>query len=67
MSASRPGDPLAPDLVQPVIGYRLWRLGQDDALYSPYVEERWARLISTWRGSETEPTPAGRDAWAEPA
>jgi hypothetical protein len=44
MTAGRPGEMQAPDLVQPVIGYRLWRLG-DDALYSPYVEERWHRGV----------------------
>ena len=46
MTASRPGEVHAPDLVQPVIGYRLWRLG-DDGLFSPYVEERWERGVQT--------------------
>jgi hypothetical protein len=75
MSASRPGDPLAPDLVQPVIGYRLWHLG-DDALYSPYVEERWERgvhaaVCRAERADHAEPAPAhdcscGIHAWYEP-
>ena len=37
---------LAPDLVQPLIGYRLWRIG-DDGLWSAYVDERWRRGVHT--------------------
>jgi hypothetical protein len=75
MSADRPGESLAPDLVQPVIGYRLWRLG-DDALHSPYVEEKWERgvhvaVCRAERATHTEPAPAhdcscGLHAWYEP-
>jgi hypothetical protein len=75
MSAGRPGEMQAPDLVQPVIGYRLWRLG-DDALYSPYVEERWGRgvhaaVCRAERGDHAEAAPAhdcscGIHAWYEP-
>jgi hypothetical protein len=36
----------APDLIQPVVGYRLWRLGRD-GLWSPYVEDRWTRGVHT--------------------
>jgi hypothetical protein len=75
MSASRSGEMHAPDLVQPVIGYRLWRIG-DDALWSPYVEERWERGVHTAvcraeRADHAEPAPAhdcscGIHAWYEP-
>lgn len=75
MNADRAGEVLAPDLVQAVIGYRLWRLG-DDALYSPYVEERWDRglhaaVCRAERGEHVEPAPAhdcscGIHAWYEP-
>jgi hypothetical protein len=37
---------LAPDLIQPVVGYRLWRLGTD-GLWSPYVEDRWTQGVHT--------------------
>jgi hypothetical protein len=37
---------LAPDLIQPVVGYRLWRLGVD-GLWSPYVEDRWTPGVHT--------------------
>src|SRR3954452_18303963 len=75
MTDGRPAETRAPDLVQPVIGYRLWRLG-DDALYSPYVEERWGRGVHTAacraeRADHDEPAPAhdcscGLHAWYEP-
>ena len=75
MSVGRPGDPVVPDLIQPVIGYRLWRL-DDDALWSPYVEERWDRGVHTAvcradRADHPEPAPAhdcscGIHAWYEP-
>jgi hypothetical protein len=74
MSAG-PGEMVAPDLVNAVIGYRLWRLG-DDALWSPYVEERWDRgvhgaVCRADRAQHTEPAPAhdcscGIHAWYEP-
>ena len=69
------GETVAPDLVNPVIGYRLWRLG-DDALWSPYVEERWDRgvhaaVCRAERPSHAGPSPAhdcscGIHAWYEP-
>ena len=75
MSTDPPGAMNAPDLVEPVIGYRLWRLG-DGALWSPYVEERWERGVHTAvcraeRGEHLEPAPAhecscGIHAWYEP-
>src|SRR3954465_282735 len=75
MIDGRPAETRAPDLVQPVIGYRLWRLG-DDALFSPYVEERWGRGVHTAagraeRGDHADPAPAhdcscGIHAWYEP-
>jgi hypothetical protein len=75
MSADRPSDPVVPDLIQPVIGYRLWRL-DDDALWSPYVEERWERGVHTAvcradRADHPEAAPAhdcscGIHAWYEP-
>jgi hypothetical protein len=75
MSTDRPGDVLAPDLVQPVIGYRLWRLG-DEGLHSPYVDEEWRRGVHTAvcraeRRDHAEPAPAhdcscGIHAWYEP-
>jgi hypothetical protein len=75
MTAVPPSEMLAPDLVRPVIGYRLWRLGED-ALWSPYVEERWGRGVHTAvcraeRGAHAEPAPAhdcscGIHAWYEP-
>ncbi len=75
MTPDAAGGAFAPDLVQPVIGYRLWRLG-DDALYSPYVDERWARGVHTAscradRGAHHDAPPAhdctcGIHAWYEP-
>ena len=74
MSGDRPTGMVAPDLVQPVIGYRLWRLGED-TLWSPYVEERWDRGVHTAvcraeRGDHAEAAPAhdcscGIHAWYE--
>jgi len=32
----------APDLIHPVVGFRLWRL-EEGALWSPYFRERWSR------------------------
>jgi hypothetical protein len=69
------GEMVAPDLVNAVIGYRLWRLG-DDALWSPYVEERWDRGVHAAvcrddRAHHPGPAPAhdcscGIHAWYEP-
>jgi hypothetical protein len=38
----------APDLIHPVVGFRLWRL-EDGALWSPYAGERWSRGCQTAR------------------
>jgi hypothetical protein len=38
----------APDLVEPVIGYRHWRI-ERDALWSPFSRYRWARGVNTAR------------------
>jgi hypothetical protein len=38
----------APDLVEPVIGYRQWRI-EDEALWSPFSNYRWTRGVNTAR------------------
>jgi hypothetical protein len=43
----------APDLVEPLIGYRQWRI-DDGALWSPFAAYRWVRGVNTAR--------CGRDA-----
>jgi hypothetical protein len=75
MNGGWPGEMPAPDLVNPVIGYRLWRLG-DESLWSPYVEERWLRgvhvaVCRAERSGHAGPAPAhdcscGIHAWYEP-
>jgi len=75
MTAEPFGATVAPDLVRAVIGYRLWRL-DDDALWSPYVDERWDRGVHTAvcqseRDAHPEPAPGhdctcGVHAWYEP-
>jgi hypothetical protein len=64
----------APDLVEPVIGYRQWRL-HDDALWSPFVDYRWCRGTNTARctvgAGHPEPAPGhgcrcGIYAWYRP-
>jgi hypothetical protein len=64
----------APDLVEPVIGYRQWRL-DDGALWSPFAEYRWQRGVNTARctvgGGHPEPPPGhacacGIYAWYRP-
>jgi hypothetical protein len=53
----------APDLIQPVIGFRLWRL-DEGALWSLYADERWGRGRQTARclapdgPQHTGPSPA---------
>jgi hypothetical protein len=63
-----------PDLIEPVIGYRQWRL-HDGALWSPYFEMRWRRGVNTAHcaapGSHPEGAPAhacscGLHAWYRP-
>ena len=41
MIGSRDREVCAPDLIEPVIGYRAWRL-RDGELFSPYVEVAWS-------------------------
>jgi hypothetical protein len=75
MTEIAPAAAIAPDLVRPVIGYRLWRLA-DDGLWSPYVEERWDRGVHAAvcradRAHHAGPAPAhdcscGIHAWYEP-
>jgi hypothetical protein len=66
----------APDLVHPVIGFRLWRI-DDAGLRSLYHDERWSRGRHTARcaagrlAEHDEPSPAhsctcGIYAWYEP-
>jgi hypothetical protein len=66
----------APDLVHPVIGFRLWRI-DDAGLRSLYHDERWSRGRQTARcaagrlAEHDEPSPAhtctcGLYAWYEP-
>jgi hypothetical protein len=66
----------APDLVHPVIGFRLWRV-DDAGLWSLYHDERWTRGRQTARcaagrlAEHHEPSPAhsctcGIYAWYEP-
>lgn len=47
----------APDLIQPLLGFRLWRL-RDDSLQSPYSNQRWtsADLRATCPVDDHEPT-----------
>jgi hypothetical protein len=40
--------PIVPDLIEPLIGYRQWRL-RDDALWSPYFDMPWQRGVNTAR------------------
>jgi hypothetical protein len=67
---------LAPDLIHPVVGFRLWRL-DDDGLWSPYFRERWTRGCQTAacraapEREHAEPSPAhtctcGIYAWYRP-
>jgi hypothetical protein len=37
-----------PDLIEPVIGFRQWRM-RDEALWSPFVNERWEPRLTTAR------------------
>jgi hypothetical protein len=64
----------APDYIEPVIGYRQWRL-HDGALWSPFVDYRWQRGANTARctlgAGHPEPAPGrtcacGIYAWYRP-
>jgi hypothetical protein len=70
-----PGAQAAPDLIEPVIGYRQWRL-RGDALWSVYLDMPWCRGVNTARcasaaGDHDEAAPAhactcGIYAWYRP-
>jgi hypothetical protein len=75
MTAAAALAPRAPDLVEPVIGYRQWRQ-QDRTLWSPFVDFRWARGVNTARcgtgAGHSDPPPGhgcvcGIHAWYRPA
>lgn len=66
----------APDLIHPVVGFRLWRF-EEGALWSPYFRERWSRgrHTATCRAASGQrhagPSPAhtctcGIYAWYRP-
>lgn len=64
----------APDLAEPIIGYRQWRL-QDATLWSPYLDFAWQRGVNTARcerdGGHPDAAPAhdcvcGLHAWYRP-
>jgi hypothetical protein len=38
----------APDLLEPLVGYRHWRI-EEAALWSPFVTHRWVRGVNTAR------------------
>jgi hypothetical protein len=66
--------PAAPDLIEPVIGYRQWRL-RGGALCSPYFDMSWRRGVNTARcaapGGHGEAAPGhactcGIHAWYRP-
>ena len=73
--ALHPAAPAAPDLIEPVIGYRQWRL-RGDALWSLYVDTPWRRGTNTARcaagaGDHDEAAPGhactcGIYAWYRP-
>jgi hypothetical protein len=64
----------APDLVEPLIGYRHWRI-DEGALWSPYLAHRWERGLNTARcacdARHPDPPPGhacacGLHAWYRP-
>ena len=64
----------APDLLEPLVGYRQWRL-HDGVLHSAFVEYAWSRGINTARCeidvSHADPAPGhecvcGLHAWYRP-
>jgi hypothetical protein len=48
MSAAAVHPSHAPDLVEPLIGFRQWRI-DDVALWSPFADYRWVRGVNTAR------------------
>jgi hypothetical protein len=66
--------PCAPDLVEPLIGYRQWRL-HEARLHSPFREYEWGRGVNTARcevaAQHADPPPGhdctcGLHAWYRP-
>lgn len=63
----------APDLINPVVGFRQWRL-RGDELWSLRAQERWTRGVQVAhceRGTHPDPAPAkgctcGIHAWYQP-
>jgi hypothetical protein len=62
----------APDLVEPLVGYRQWRL-QDGTLHSPFAEYEWTRGVNTARchvghtdGAPGRGCVCGLHAWYRP-
>jgi hypothetical protein len=58
MSASVMERAHAPDLVEPLIGYRHWRM-EKAALWSPFASYRWVRGLNTARCAEDADHPDG--------
>jgi hypothetical protein len=65
----------APDLIEPLIGYRHWRL-HDTSLFSPFIEYRWTRGVNSARctmaAGHADSAPGhdcvcGLHAWYRPA
>jgi hypothetical protein len=65
----------APDLIEPLVGYRQWRL-HDTTLCSPFRDYEWTRGVNTARCAlepgHADPAPAhecacGIHAWYRPA
>jgi hypothetical protein len=74
MSVATPSAPRAPDLIDPVIGYRHWRL-RDGVLCSPFKDYAWGRGVNAARcangAGHAEPAPGhdcecGLHAWYRP-
>jgi hypothetical protein len=74
MTAARLPDRHAPDLVEPLVGYRHWAL-RDEALWSPFFDYRWERGVNTatctCAGDHPESPPGraclcGLHAWYRP-
>jgi hypothetical protein len=74
MSVGAPRAPSAPDLIEPVVGYRQWRL-YDARLWSPFKDYAWRRGVNAARctlgAGHAEPAPGhecacGLHAWYRP-
>jgi hypothetical protein len=74
MRVAQPGGPRAPDLLDPVLGYRHWRL-HDARLWSPFKAYAWSPGVNAARCTlgtgHPEPAPGhecacGLHAWYRP-